>query len=271
MEEKAKVPFWKKTLVVVLACIFIPPVGIALLWLGNKGGKYTRIALTILLGIYSLAWFNGFISGGNALDTTNPNITNKAEVVVEQTTADKAAADKAAADKAAADKVVADKAIADKAAADKAAADKAAADKAAADKAAADKAAADAIITVDNNEDMAALFKVSDFDPFISEFAKKYAGRTIQFDGYVADMTPHENYNTRFDFLIYTGNSGELSGNALSFKFEDINITSDLKLTGSNIPENISKGQNLRLTAKVGEYKEASGLFFLKPISTEIR
>ena len=229
MEEKAKVPFWKKTLVVVLACIFIPPVGIALLWLGNKGGKYTRIALTILLGIYSLAWFNGFISGGNALDTTNPNITNKAEVVVEQTTADKAAADKAAADKAAADKVVADKAIADKAAAD--------------------KAAADAIITVDNNEDMAALFKVSDFDPFISEFAKKYAGRTIQFDGYVADMTPHENYNTRFDFLIYTGNSGELSGNALSFKFEDINITSDLKLTGSNIPENISKGQNLRLTA----------------------
>ena len=251
MEEKAKVPFWKKTLVVVLACIFIPPVGIALLWLGNKGGKYTRIALTILLGIYSLAWFNGFISGGNALDATNPNITNKAEVVVEQTTADKAAADKAAADKAAADKVVADKAIADKAAAD--------------------KAAADAIITVDNNEDMAALFKVSDFDPFISEFAKKYAGRTIQFDGYVADMTPHENYNTRFDFLIYTGNSGELSGNALSFKFEDINITSDLKLTGSNIPENISKGQNLRLTAKVGEYKEASGLFFLKPISTEIR
>lgn len=118
---------------------------------------------------------------------------------------------------------------------------------------------------------MVTLFKVSDFDPFISEFAKKYAGKTIRFDGYVADMTPHENYNTRFDLLIYTGNTGESSGNALSFKFEDINITSDLKLTGSNIPENISKGQNLRITAKVEEYKEASGLFFLKPISTEIR
>lgn len=127
------------------------------------------------------------------------------------------------------------------------------------------------ILTIENNEDMAALFKVGDFDPFISEFAKRYSGRTIQFDGYIAYMTPHENYKTRFDLLIYTGNYGEPSGNALSFKFEDINIVSDLKLTGSNIPEYISEGQNLRITAKIEEYKEASGLFFLKPVATEIR
>jgi len=131
--------------------------------------------------------------------------------------------------------------------------------------------AGDTIITVENNEDMAALFKVSDFDPFISEFAKKYAGKTIGFDGYIADMVPHENYTTRFDLLIYTGNSGESSGNALSFKFEDINITSDLKLTGDNIPDNIDVGQNLYIIAKVVKYDENQGLFFLKPLSTEIR
>ena len=127
------------------------------------------------------------------------------------------------------------------------------------------------ILTIENNEDMAALFKVSDFDPFISEFAEKYSGRIIQFDGYIASMTPHDGYETRFDLLIYTGNYGESSGNALSFKFEDINIVSDLKLTGSSIPEHISEGQNLRITAEVEEYKEVSGLFFLKPVSTEIR
>jgi hypothetical protein len=127
------------------------------------------------------------------------------------------------------------------------------------------------ILTIENNEDMARLFKAGDFDPFVSEFAKKYSGRNIQFDGYIAYMTPHEGYKTRFDILIYTGNYGKPSGNALSFKFEDINIVSDLKLTGSNIPESISVDQNLRITAKVEEYKEASGLFFLKPVSTEIR
>ena len=127
------------------------------------------------------------------------------------------------------------------------------------------------ILTIENNEDMAALFKVGDFDPFISEFAEKYSGRTIQFDGYIASMTPHEGYETRFDLLIYTGNYGESSGNALSFKFEDVNIVSDLKLTGSSTPEHISEGQNLRITAEVEEYKEVSGLFFLKPVSTEIR
>lgn len=118
---------------------------------------------------------------------------------------------------------------------------------------------------------MAALFKVGDSDPFISEFAEKYSGRIIQFDGYISSIIPHDGYETRFDLLIYTGNYGESSGNALSFKFEDINITTDLKLTGSNIPEYIREGQNLRITAKVIEYKDASGLFFLKPVSTEIR
>ena len=127
------------------------------------------------------------------------------------------------------------------------------------------------ILTIENNEDMAALLKVGDFDPFISEFAEKYSGRIIQFDGYIASMTPHDGYETRFDLLIYTGNYGESSGNALSFKFEDVNIVSDLKLTGSNIPEHISEGQNLRITAEVEEYNEVSGLFFLKPVSTEIR
>ena len=127
------------------------------------------------------------------------------------------------------------------------------------------------ILTIENNKDMAALFKVGDNDPFVSEFAEKYSGRTIQFDGYIANMMPYENYTTRFDLLIFTGNYGEKSGNSLNFKFENINIVYDLKLTGSNIPEYIREGQNLRITAKVKEYNEVQDLFYLEPVSTEIR
>lgn len=118
MEENVKVPWWQKTWVVVLACIFIPPAGLALLWVGKKGGMVLRIILTVILGFYSLAWLSGFVGGSKSAAVSDQTAT-KTEVVAEDTSAaDKAAADKVAADKAAADKAAADKAAADKAAAE---------------------------------------------------------------------------------------------------------------------------------------------------------
>lgn len=72
---------------------------------------------------------------------------------------------------------------------------------------------------------------------------------------------------------LKNGNAGdysEITAIGTSFKFEDVNV-SDLKLTGSEIPENIGMGQNLHITAVVEEYNETSGLFILNPISIEIR
>jgi hypothetical protein len=123
MDENVKVPWWQKTWVVVLACIFIPPAGLALLWVGKKGGMVLRIILTVILGFYSLAWLSGFVGGSKSAAVSDQTAT-KTEVVAEDTSA----AAKATAEKAAADKATADKAAADKAAADKAAADKAAAE-----------------------------------------------------------------------------------------------------------------------------------------------
>lgn len=112
MEENVKVPWWQKTWVVVLACIFIPPAGIALLWVGKKGGMVLRIILTVILGFYSLAWLSGFIGGGKPA-TVKDQTATKTEVVAEDTSAaDKTATEKAAEDKAAADKAAADKAAA---------------------------------------------------------------------------------------------------------------------------------------------------------------
>lgn len=146
MGENVKEAFWQKTWAIVLACIFIPPAGIALLWINHRKGSQTvRIILTIVLSIYMFIWFSAIFGGGSNSTKVTPQTATKTEVVAEKSaTADKIATDKAATDKAAADKVAADKVAADKAAADKAAADKVVADKAAADKVAADKAAAEA-------------------------------------------------------------------------------------------------------------------------------
>ncbi|MDD3894346.1 MAG: DUF4839 domain-containing protein [Syntrophomonadaceae bacterium] len=127
------------------------------------------------------------------------------------------------------------------------------------------------ILTVENNKDLATLLAVKDpSNPIVSEFAENYAGRTIEFNGNIAYMMNYGNYKTRYDFLIYAGDFSETTTIGPNFKFEDVNI-SDLHLTGSNIPQYIEMGQNLHITAKVEEYDEVSELFFLKPISTEIR
>lgn len=60
------------------------------------------------------------------------------------------------------------------------------------------------VLTVENSKDLAALLEVKDSsDPFVNEFAKEYEGRIIEFDGNITHMMNHENYNTRYDILIY--------------------------------------------------------------------
>lgn len=128
------------------------------------------------------------------------------------------------------------------------------------------------IITVENNEDFAGVLAVkNEFDQIIGEFAKKYVGRTIEFDGYIANLMQHGNYETRYDILILAGDYGQTTFSGPNFQFEDVSVVLDLNLTGSNIPDTIGMGQNLHITAEVKEYNETSGLFKLEPISTEIR
>lgn len=129
----------------------------------------------------------------------------------------------------------------------------------------------DEILTVENNAELAAI--LAETDPgssIVSEFAKKYAGKIIEFDGNISNMMNNSNYKTRYDILIGAGDYSESTAIGPYFKFENVNIF-DLNLTGSEIPDSISAGQNLRITAEVKEYKENSQLFMLKPISTKIR
>jgi hypothetical protein len=127
------------------------------------------------------------------------------------------------------------------------------------------------VLTVENSKDLAYILNTKDeSDSLIKEFAQKYAGRTIEFDGNTAYVSNHGNYKTRFDYLIYAGDYSETTFSGPNFQFRDVNYY-DLHLTGDNVPDTFGVGLNIRITATVEEYNENSGLFQLEPISIKMR
>lgn len=130
----------------------------------------------------------------------------------------------------------------------------------------------DQAINAENNKDFAALLMATDYcDPSMAQFAAKYQGREIEFDGSISNMQLHGNYDTRYDILVGPGDAGPKTTAGPAFKYEDVNMF-DLKLAGKSVPSYVAEGDTFRFTAKVGEYKPNQGcLFFLTPVSTTVR
>lgn len=126
-------------------------------------------------------------------------------------------------------------------------------------------------LTVDNCAELAEILMLKDnFDSSIKAFAQKYDGRIIEFDGNTAYVSTHENYNTRFDYLIYAGDYSETSVEGPSFQFEDVSYY-DLNLTGDNVPDSFGVGLNIHIVAEIIEYDDNTGLFKLDPVSITMR
>lgn len=118
-------------------------------------------------------------------------------------------------------------------------------------------------ITPENNPSFNEILQLSDnLDPKIEHFASSNVGRTIAFNGYIADSAHHETYKTRFDVLIYAGNAENQDGRGPAFQFQDVSYY-DMH---SNL-ETVAIGTNVRVTATVEGFDSASGLLRLKPIS----
>lgn len=129
-----------------------------------------------------------------------------------------------------------------------------------------------AILTLENNQDLAAILTDTDYcSDTIADFAAKYDGRTIQFDGHIGAMNNHGDYATRYDILVGAGDFSETAAPGPAFQFRDVNTTYDLHFTGSNLPDRVGVGNNLRVIARVEAFESASCLFLLEPISTEFR
>ena len=128
--------------------------------------------------------------------------------------------------------------------------------------------AAEEILTVGNNEQLAAVL-ASKF-PSVAEvgtFAAAYRGRTIEFDGNIAYMNNHGGYSTRYDLLINAGDYSTTDSTGPNFQFQDVNLTNDLHLTGPTVPGTIGVGGNLHIVARVGDYNSTQELLFLEPVS----
>ncbi|MGW3716319.1 DUF4839 domain-containing protein [Streptomyces sp. NPDC005133] len=126
------------------------------------------------------------------------------------------------------------------------------------------------VITPQNNPEFAALLKADPCDEANLDFATKHEGQTVAFDGSIRHMAPHGDYHTRYDFLLGPGDKGAQTTGGPNFKYEDVN-TGNLNLTGKQIPATVGVGDKFRFVAEVGEFNSDQCLFFLDPVSTEIR
>lgn len=118
------------------------------------------------------------------------------------------------------------------------------------------------ILTVDNCQELKDLLAVKDsLDSSIGDFASKYKGRIIEFDGRIDYCTKHENYDTRFDYLVSAGDYDPDHQIGPTFKFENVSYN-DLN---TNL-DTVSVGLNVHIVAEVVSYNSNSGLFFLDPI-----
>lgn len=129
----------------------------------------------------------------------------------------------------------------------------------------------DEILTIDNSKDLSnMLLDKTDSYELYSSFANKYQGRIIEFDGYVAHLMKHEEYNTRYDILIYVGDSSNEYIGGPALKFENVNYY-DLGLDTLNLESEIEVGKNIRIVAKIDKFDDKSGLFLLNPVSVTER
>jgi Domain of unknown function (DUF4839) len=128
------------------------------------------------------------------------------------------------------------------------------------------------ILTAATSDDLSALLtEPNDCRDTIEHLAARYRGRTIEFDGNIATMSKHGDEHSRYDILVRPRDYSETSAIGPSFQFKDVNISFDLHLTGSNIPESLRQGDNLHVIAQVEDYNSTQRLLFLDPVSTEVR
>lgn len=127
------------------------------------------------------------------------------------------------------------------------------------------------VITSENNSEFAALLKAADAcGDANADFATKYAGRTVTFNGSIVNMAPHGDYETRYDILLAPGDKGPNTTVGPAFQYEDVNMA-DLSLTGKDVPAAIDVGDKFRFVAEVGDFNAVQCLLHLDPVSTETR
>ena len=119
------------------------------------------------------------------------------------------------------------------------------------------------VLTIDNSSDLQKLL-TSDDEADFAAFAGKYAGKTIEFDCSIDDLQNHENYDTRYDFLLSYGDYSEESQDGPSFKLENYNVSND-----AFPDDSYAVGDSIHIVAEVGKFENS--VFYLTPIKVTHR
>lgn len=137
-DDKPKVPFYKSSLFIWMLLLFLPPVGIILLWTSKKYNKKPRMAISVIFAFYTL-----FIIGSNASNPSPNNSIAKNNTSITQESNKNSNKDKLAAEEAEKQKAAQEEAEKQKVAEEKAAAEKVAQEEAEKKRIAEEKAAAE--------------------------------------------------------------------------------------------------------------------------------
>lgn len=124
------------------------------------------------------------------------------------------------------------------------------------------------ILTVENSEDLRNLLSNGGNRDIAIDFVQKYKDYTIEFDAYVAVISHHNSYKTRYDILVYAGDAPDGGGSGPAFQFRNVNMF-NLNLEGANT-DYLTANQNVHITAKVSEFTSGD-LLILDPVKTVIR
>lgn len=135
----------------------------------------------------------------------------------------------------------------------------------------ADEISAEPTTTIENNEEFANILNTgTEVDERYPGFVETHKDEKIEFDGYIAYITPHSTYNsitgkskelkTRYDFLLQAGNYvDENTWNpGPTFKMEDVGIT-DLSSENSDF----YMGDNIHIIATIKDYNPDTGIWFI--------
>lgn len=80
-------------------------------------------------------------------------------------------------------------------------------------------------------------------------------------------MVNHENYDTRYDVLILAGDNGVSPMTGPNFRLTDVNFY-DMNVTNA---DSLRGGDNITITAIVGEYNSTADWLELDPVSISVR
>ena len=124
------------------------------------------------------------------------------------------------------------------------------------------------VLTVKNCPELPDFLNVKNpADPIVIDFNSKYNGKLIEFDGCITAFANHENYSTRFDILINTGDFNEYSVTGPNFKLTNVSWAE----LNSNEDDEFKLGTNIHAVVKLISFDKSKELYYIEPVSITCR